>query len=148
MSLDVALIMPGSINPQGSGIFIRQDGRTIEITRAEWDEKFPGMEPISIWPTTNSYVFEANITHNLAKMAENAGIYKYLWRPDEIKIDYAEQLISPLTIGLTLLESNPSYFRKFDPPNGWGTYDTLVSFVEEYLGACKRYPQAKISVSR
>lgn len=28
-------------------------------------------------------LFEANITHNLNKMAKEVGIYEYLWRPDE-----------------------------------------------------------------
>ena len=33
--------------------------------------------------------YSANITHNLGKMAEEAGIYKHLWRPEEIGITKA-----------------------------------------------------------
>ena len=29
-------------------------------------------------------VFTANITHNLTKMADSVGVYKALWRPEEI----------------------------------------------------------------
>lgn len=93
-------------------------------------------------------VFESNITHNLNKMAEEAGIYKHLWRPEEIDITKAEQLIEPLEKGLVLLKSDPERFKKFDAPNGWGLYEHLVGFVEEYLKACKKYPDADVSVSR
>jgi len=41
-------------------------------------------------PTT---IFEANITHNLNRMAQAAGIYEALWCPDEIGITKAAQLI-------------------------------------------------------
>ena len=32
-------------------------------------------------------VFEANVTHNLNRMAEAAGFYKEVWRPEEIGIE-------------------------------------------------------------
>jgi len=44
-------------------------------------------------------VYSANITHNLNEMAGAAGIYKYLWRPEEVGIYYAENLIDPFTKG-------------------------------------------------
>ena len=37
--------------------------------------------------------YEANITHNLSRMAQDAGIYHYLWRPEEMNITQAGQLI-------------------------------------------------------
>lgn len=48
-------------------------------------------------------VFGSNITHNLGEMAEEAGIYKHLWRPEEIGITKADQLIAPLREGLARL---------------------------------------------
>jgi len=39
------LNMPG-ISATGPGIFIREDGGMREISRTEWDEKFPGREPV------------------------------------------------------------------------------------------------------
>lgn len=96
-------------------------------------------------PTT---VYDANITHNLGKMADEAGIYKHLWRPDEIGITKAEQLIEPLRSGLALLKSDPERFKKFDAENGWGLYIHFVPFVEKYLQACEEYPDAEVSVSR
>jgi len=93
-------------------------------------------------------VFEYNITHNLNKMAEEAGIYYALWRPDEIGITTAEQLIPLLEGGLASLRKDPEHFKKLNPENGWGTYDGLVQFAERYLDACKANPDAKVSISR
>lgn len=93
-------------------------------------------------------VFEYNITHNLTKMADEAGIYKALWRPEEIGITHARQLIEPLREGLALLVRDPERFKVYDSPNGWGTYDTLVKFVRAYVQACEEYPDAEVSVSR
>lgn len=93
-------------------------------------------------------VYEANITHNLAEMAEVAGLYTYLWKPEEMGIAHAKDLIAPLASGLKLLKSAPEKFKALEPANGWGTYENFVSFVEHYLWACIDHPDAEIVVSR
>lgn len=93
-------------------------------------------------------VYSGNITHNLNGMAEEAGIYSHLWRPEEIGVTHAAQLIKPLKAGLKALEADPARFKKLNPPNGWGTYETLVKFVRNYLDACVENPDAEIRVSR
>jgi hypothetical protein len=93
-------------------------------------------------------VFDANITHNLGEMAEEAGIYQHLWRPDEIGITKASQLIEPLRAGLALMRSDPARFKKHDASNGWGTYTNFVPWIAKYLAACEKYPNAEVSVSR
>jgi hypothetical protein len=93
-------------------------------------------------------VFSANITHNLGRMAGEAGIYKHLWRPEELGITTAGELVEPLAAGLALLRSEPERFEAFDAPNGWGVHENLVRFVERYLTACRENPDAKIEVSR
>lgn len=98
--------------------------------------------------TRDVEVHSGNITHNLAPMAEEAGIYKHLWHPEEMGITTAQQLIEPLSKGLALLRSDPERFRAFSPENGWGTYDGLVEFVQQYLTACVIDPDAVIEVSR
>lgn len=92
-------------------------------------------------------VFERNITHNLGKMANAAGIYKHLWHPDEIGITKAKELIEPLTRGLALLRSDPPRFEAFNASNGWGMYEHFVPFVEACLEACKEYPDATVRTS-
>lgn len=149
MSLDVYLYTsePAKV---GSGIFYRENGETKELSRAEWDERFPDREPI-IADRDEEYhepAYHANITHNLNRMALEAGLYNALWRPDEIGITTASQLIEPLRTGLEKLKGSPSYFQHYNPDNGWGDYYGLVSFVERYLNACEEYPDARVSASR
>jgi len=93
-------------------------------------------------------VYAANITHNLGKMAEEAGIYQALWRPEEIDCHYASDLIEILSEGLVKLTADPDYYKKFDSPNGWGMYIHFVPFVSKYLAACIANPDARIYVSR
>ena len=93
-------------------------------------------------------IFTANITHNLNSMADAAGIYRHLWRPEELGIVYAGELIKPLEEGLRDLKANPTHFKRLNPENGWGSYEGLVAFVEEYLEACKEHPKSLIEVSR
>lgn len=92
-------------------------------------------------------IYTRNITHNLNTMADAAGIYKHLWHPEEIGITQAKQLIEPLREGLAKLEASPQTFRQYNPPNGWGSYETLVAFVRDYLRACEQDPDADVVVS-
>lgn len=151
MSLDVHLTLPSEVHRhEGAGIFIRENGATREITRTEWDERFPGREPFTIPESEDpsNDVYSANITHNLGRMAREAGIYEPLWRPDEIGVTKARQLVTPLREGLGLLRRAPERFKTLNPENGWGDYDGFVQFVERYLAACEEYPDADVRVSR
>lgn len=93
-------------------------------------------------------VFDRNITHNLNTMADAAGIYLHLWRPEEIGITKAGELIEPLRNGLNALTESPSRFDEYRPENGWGSYAGLVEYVARYIEACRKYPDAEIRVSR
>ncbi len=93
-------------------------------------------------------VYSANITHNLGRMADAAGIYKALWRPEDIEAKQAKDIITILEKGLANLKARPDYFKQFDAPNGWGLYVHFVPFVENYLEACRASPEAYIEVSR
>lgn len=151
MSLDVYLDVNTPVSKTSSDrIFIRENGSRVELSREEWDQRFPGREPVTFRDEdeTTTRVYQANITHNLNRMADAAGIYKPLWRPDEIGITRAEELIQPLSSGLDALKSDPERFKQLNPENGWGTYEGLVQFVENYLEACRQNPQATVSVWR
>ena len=93
-------------------------------------------------------LYWANITHNLNKMADKAGIYEVLWSPDELGITQAKQLIPLLEEGIKKLKARPAYFKKFNAPNGWGKYENLIEFTEKYLEACKKYPDSFIQISK
>lgn len=93
-------------------------------------------------------VYWSNITHNLGEMAEAAGIYKHLWRPEEIGISKAKELIEPLTIGLEKMKADPPYFERYNASNGWGLYKNFVPWIQQYISACIENPEADVSVSR
>lgn len=93
-------------------------------------------------------VFGINITHNLTKMADEAGIYNALWHPEEIRATKARHVIHLLEDGLYRLKSNPEHYLKLNPPNGWGSYEGFIDAVEKILMACKEHPDAEINVSR
>lgn len=115
----------------------------------------------------NEQLYWANITHNLGKMADEAGIYEALWRPyrlhkdykhfdiyeDEIDFEqsvsiYAKDIIDIVETGLKKLIDKPDYYTKFNSPNGWGTYENFVPWIERYLQALKEYPESKVLVDR
>lgn len=93
-------------------------------------------------------VFDANITHNLNKMASACGVYYACWRPDEINCTKAKHILPMLKGGIEVLKADSEHYKKFDSPNGWGLYIHFLPWLEEYAKACEQNPEAKISVSR
>lgn len=94
-----------------------------------------------------SYVFEYNITHNLGKMAKEAGLYEALWHPEYLQIAEAGKLIPLIQNGILFMVQNMQHCKTLSPSNGWGTYEGLLHFAGQYLTACKNYPNAKIETS-
>jgi len=101
-------------------------------------------------------------------MADEAGLYEALWRPYKLKKNYdiieddynneyefensnpvkANEIISIIEKGLKDMKAKPSYYKKFDSLNGWGLYVHFIPFIEEYLEALKKYPDAFVECSR
>ena len=88
-------------------------------------------------------VFYANTTHNLMQMANAAGLYDPIWDGSVV----AKDLIAPLEAGIKWLKENRQEAESYNASNGWGTYEDFLPWVERYLEACKKYPEATISVS-
>ena len=100
-------------------------------------------------------VYESNITHNLGKMAvqvklsNGMTLYDVLWRPDEQEgLKFAKDISELLDEGWNILLSDPKHFKKFNPENGWGSYEWLCDFTYKYRNACWDNPDAELSVSR
>lgn len=161
MSLDVALYIKNNeyripTKQEGTGIWIREDGRNKEISWEEWREKFGEATPCILANTEKDVedevcIYEANITHNLVRMAEYVELYEVLWRPEEL-FGYdakAEELIPYLQRGIDLLiKTRDKCKTLYSPSNGWGTYEGLLTFTTNYLEACRQYPKARVWVSR
>jgi hypothetical protein len=147
MSLDIYLSTPTPTVKIGTGVFVRDGGSNRELSVAEVKERWPESDVVESEFQTEE-VYSANITHNLGEMASAAELYYPLWRPEEINITKAKQLIVPLAKGLESLIEKPDYYKTFNPENGWGSYDGLLNLVENYLKACIDNPDADVSVSR
>ena len=93
---------------------------------------------------TPRVIFSANITHNLAEMADAAGIYGVLWHPYDLGIVRAGHAVRPLEEGLRKLKSDSEKYGRLAPENRWGTYTGLVRFVEKVLEACRANPDALV----
>lgn len=109
---------------------------------------------VDLMVTKPTSVYSDNITHNLNKMAmevklnESLTLYDVLWRPDEHELKYARDISDHLDAGWNILLSDPEKFKKFNPENGWGSYDGLCNFVYNYRNACWDAPDAELSISR
>ena len=88
-------------------------------------------------------VFSAKISHHLADMADSVGIWEVIWNPIH---EQAMDAIEPLTLGVNELKRHPEKYRRYDSPNGWGTYDSFVPWLDEVIEACKEHPMAMIKV--
>jgi hypothetical protein len=116
---------------------------------------------VDLMVTKPCSVYSGNITHNLGKMAKEVKysaekddgygdltLYEVLWRPDEMGYVYAKDIADLLDIGWNILLADPEKFKKFNPENGWGSYEGLCLFVYNYRNACWDTPDAELSVSR
>lgn len=152
MSLDVYLKSDHAWHQEEPKIYIRENGKTVEISQHEWEarceERGIACEPVMSPPSENNIVYHANITHNLGKMAAAVNLFQHLWRPEELGITKASQLIEPLREGLFNLVSQRHDLEKYNPENGWGNYDGLVEFTRNYLKACEENPDSEVEVSR
>ena len=113
-------------------------------------------------------VYSANITHNLNKMAIEAGIYEALWRPYQLKPKYdipeddhnaeyeyeqanivrAHEIIEIIEKGLDDMKARPKHYEKFNSSNEWGMYENFVPWIERYLAALKEFPDAQVVCDR
>ena len=79
MSLDVYLELPEpthQVPDPEPRIFIREDGQTQQISRAEWDARNPGREPVTVPAPVyrhDTTVYHANITETWASARGSLG---------------------------------------------------------------------------
>lgn len=91
---------------------------------------------------------QVELTHNLAAMAYQAGLYGVLWRPSEHGVQVAGQMISRLERGLAMLLLHRKTLVKLEPSNGWGTLGHLEASAKKVLQAAKEHPNAQVFAER
>jgi len=114
------------------------------------------------------FLYSSNITHNLGKMADAAGLYEALWRPYQLKEGYdipednykaeweyedanpvrAYEISPIIEKGLEDMKKRPKHYEKFNSSNGWGMYHDFVPWIEQYLEALKKYPESFVECDR
>lgn len=137
MSLDIYIQLKEPILRNTTGIYGRKNGCTYELSPEEAREKFPDAK-IEEHICADFDFWHGNITHNLNKMAMHCvgcgiSLYSLLWR-DEPPTDIPKY-IADLYSCLKILESDPDFFRQYNPENGWGTYEQLVKFTKDFIKA-------------
>lgn len=103
---------------------------------------------LSIYAVKETEVFDANITHNLGRMASECGLYEVMWRPEEHDLTSCEKAIPVLEKGVAELADNRQKYEQFNPENGWGNYDGLLRIASQFLAACKENPTGTIKAWR
>lgn len=146
MSLDIYIISLEPVKRKSTGIWVRDNGQTRELTREEAIERFPDTDPESIQEIeieTNEF-WHGNITNNLNEMAgacfpDLESLRDLLWRDEEPNdiIYYVYQLFACLIE----LQDNQDVYKQFNPANGWGTYEQLVEFVRSFIHALIDMPE-------
>jgi hypothetical protein len=88
-------------------------------------------------------VFEANITHNVSRMWDMAGVYDALYKS---RGKLASQIIDDLAVGIRRMEEDMPTYRNLNPENGWGSADGALAWLKNLITACKKYPNSRIEV--
>lgn len=84
-----------------------------------------------------------NHTCNTAAMIkEVCGSYPSEWNNAKCSV-----LLLPLTAGCKELRTHSERYRQFEAPNGLGTVETTLEFLETIRKACEEYPTAILSVN-
>ena len=146
MGLDIYLELEEETKRTSTGIFIRENGQNKELSYEEAVKRYPDQD-IEEYENSSTTVYNDNITHNLNKMAAEAGFYKALWGLLE-EVKTAEDLLKYISPGIVDMKRNPKLYKTFDSPNGWGTYDDFIPWLEKLEEACKTYPDATLYFSR
>ncbi len=95
--------------------------------------------------TGSESVYETNITHNLSKMAHEAGIYEAIWCAEDKS---PKDVIEEIEKGYAKMVEQPNYFKFYSSSNGWGTYEQFIPWLENLIEYYKEYPNTKILISK
>ena len=142
MSLDLYIISEKPRTIVGTGVYIRENGRTRELkTPEEVRLYFPGKD-VELRKYETDEVWHENMTHNLGKMARKVignkrNLYELLWRPQEDQV--TQEWISEILECYKYILNNQELLKKMEEDNRiyeddgssyiWGSFDNLKNFV-------------------
>ena len=84
-----------------------------------------------------------NITYNVSRMVLEACGVTYRW------FDGMEcaKALPILHFAWRNLKRNPPHFRRFEPDNGWGTYEQFMPYMTRFYAMARLHPTGIIRVS-
>ena len=150
MSLDLYIKSKKPVVKRGTGVYVREDGKTKELkTMAEVQEHFPDadLSQIKVFEYETNDVWHENITHNMNEMARNVPIgehtlYDYLWHPEENGITHiTQEYTNSVVAGLVLLREHKEDLIQYEPPidpetgSRWGDYEQFLRFCISLVSA-------------
>lgn len=108
--------------------------------------------------------WSANITHNMAEMADHVSVwcqprnsdgcvatttlYNVVWRPDECNLDNTSVILGALADGIHQMVRHRKDLLQYNPKNGWGDYDSFLQWLIKYKNECEDNPDCEITVWR
>lgn len=97
-------------------------------------------------PLFHAHIRDGELTgFNAINGKTGAGALKVLARAVEgIDREYGEGL---LPHGMTCLDADREVQRKYDPPNGWGSYISAMHLLMRLMAACNRHRRSRVRVS-
>ena len=147
MSLDLYIVNKTPRKRVSSRIYVRENGETKEVlTLKEFKKHFPDCDEnqFQLKEVVEENLWEGNVTHNLTKMAEHIVVGQYdfymlLWHPNDNGFHTATKEYRELIYqGLSYMLSHRKELEQYNPENGWGSYDSLLSFVQSYAEALSK----------
>lgn len=83
-----------------------------------------------------------NHTSNTGEMIEKAcGLRPSAWDGKK-----CTEMVEILKDAIYEIQSKPDEYRKYESPNGWGTMNSTVAFLEEVRENCVEFPTAVLDV--
>ena len=191
MSLDLYIKSSRPVRHRGTGVFIREDGRTRELrTMEEVKAHFPDadLSDVKVVDYEDDELFHMNLTHNLTTMASHVPIagteghltmprdferdkpdfkpepltaYNLLWHPEtnpllkneilhkrdddgeewDIEVTrITPELVRQLMAVQHYIANHREELSRFNPSNGWGTYEQLRDRCRDLLMAVLDIP--------
>ena len=82
------------------------------------------------------YDYDGNITYNVYEMLEVAFGEEHLKKWNDLSCD---KFFKDLEKGYIDMIKNPEKYRKYNSPNGWGTYETTLESIKELYESIQKY---------
>ena len=82
------------------------------------------------------YDYNGNITYNVCRMLEVAFGENHLKKWNGLECN---KFFKKFEKGYLDMCKNPDKYRKYDSPNGWGTYETTLSSIQKLYQNIKKY---------